>query len=97
MNSPAFMGYCRVRITGTRVKANILSGMATTYSGPEEASSTAQAGTSVPSSVRSASVARIFSPIQNTIIMASAEPIVENRRWAVNHQSRGDCCGCCDC
>ena len=89
------MGYCRVRITGTRVKANILSGMATTYSGPEEASSTAQAGTSVPSSVRSASVARIFSPIQNTIIMASAEPIVENRRWAVNHQSRGDCCGCC--
>lgn len=94
---PAFMGYCRVRITGTRVKANILSGMATTYSGPEEASSTAQAGTSVPSSVRSASVARIFSPIQNTIIMASAEPIVENRRWAVNHQSRGDCCGCCDC
>ena len=27
--------------------------------------------------------------------MASAEPIVENRRWAVNHQSRGVCCGCC--
>lgn len=91
------MGYCRVRITGTRVKANILSGMATTYSGPEEASNTAQAGTSAPSSVRSASVARIFSPIQNTIIMASAEPIVENRRWAVNHQSRGVCCGCCGC
>lgn len=29
--------------------------------------------------------------------MASAEPIVENRRWAVNHQSRGVCCGCCGC
>ena len=27
--------------------------------------------------------------------MASTEPSVENRRWAVNHQSRGVCCGCC--
>ena len=71
----------KVAVLDFGVKANILSGMATTYSGPEEASSTAQAGTSVPSSVRSASVARIFSPIQNTIIMASAE---QRRFWRIS-------------
>ena len=91
------MGYCRVRITGTRVKANILSGMATTYSGPEEASNTAQAGTSAPSSVRSASVARIIQSDPEHHHNGERRADCRNRRWAVNHQSRGVCCGCCGC
>lgn len=48
MNSPGFMANWRVLMAGTRVNTSMLSGMATRYSGPEEASNTAHVGTSLP-------------------------------------------------